>query len=82
MSEPLTNKGCYLGPARLHVPTIQAHRCLRMKALSAPANGHAKLATAKAVRPRMTRRLAEQRAVGDRKAPKFDGVAFLRTLKK
>lgn len=32
--------------------------------------------------PRMTRPLAEKRAVGDAKAPKFDGVAFLRSLKK
>ena len=30
----------------------------------------------------MTRRLAEKRAVGDPKAPKFDGAAFLRSLKK
>jgi hypothetical protein len=33
-------------------------------------------------RPRMTRELAEARAVGDPTKPKFDGVAFLRTLKK
>ena len=32
-------------------------------------------------RPRMTRELAEARAVGGGKG-KFDGVAFLRTLKK
>ena len=32
-------------------------------------------------RPRMTRELAEARAVGSGKG-KFDGVAFLRTLKK
>ena len=30
----------------------------------------------------MTRRLAEERAVGEAKAPKFDGVAFVRSLKK
>lgn len=30
----------------------------------------------------MTRRLAEERAVGDAKAPKFDGVVFVRSLKK
>jgi len=30
----------------------------------------------------MTRRLAEKRAVGHAKAPRFDGAAFLRTLKK
>jgi hypothetical protein len=33
-------------------------------------------------RPRMTRELAEARAVGDPTKPKFDGVAFLRSLKK
>jgi len=33
-------------------------------------------------RPRMTRVLAEKRAVGDSKAPKFDGVALLQSLKK
>jgi hypothetical protein len=30
----------------------------------------------------MPRELAEARAVGDATKPKFDGVAFLRTLKK
>ena len=33
-------------------------------------------------RPRMTRDIAEARAVGDPTKPKFDGVAFLRGLKK
>jgi hypothetical protein len=33
-------------------------------------------------RLRMTRFLAEKRAVGNARAPKFDGVAFLRSLKK
>ncbi len=37
---------------------------------------------AKAARPRMTRSLAEKRAVGDATARKFDGAAFLRSLKK
>jgi hypothetical protein len=32
--------------------------------------------------PQMTRELAEARAVGDPSKPKYDGVAFLRTLKK
>jgi len=32
--------------------------------------------------PRMTRQLAESRAVGDRKVKKFDGVKFLQGLKK
>ena len=37
--------------------------------------------TADKIRPRITRELAEARAVGGGKG-KFDGVAFLRTLKK
>ena len=32
--------------------------------------------------PRMTRELAEARAVGDPSKPKFDGVMFLRGLRK
>ena len=45
-------------------------------------NGHAKPRAAKPGRLRMTRRLAEKRAVGDAGKPKFDGVALLRSLKK
>ena len=52
-----------------------------VKIATAPANGRTK-AQPKLASPRMTRRLAEKRAVGDPDAPKFDGVAFLRTLKK
>jgi hypothetical protein len=52
-----------------------------MKTATAPANGRSK-AQPKPASLRMTRKLAEKRAVGDPKAPKFDGVAFLRTLKK
>ena len=40
-----------------------------------------KLKSAETLRPRMTRKLAEARAVAGGKG-KFDGVAFLRTLKK
>ena len=45
-------------------------------------NGRAKPRRPQSARPRMTRQLAEKRAVGDPKATKFDGVAFLRSLKK
>ncbi len=45
-------------------------------------NGHTKTRPAKSTGPRMTRRLAEKRAVGDAKGTKFDGVALLRSLKK
>ena len=54
------------------------HNTLRsMKAAAHKPNRRA----AEKVRPRMTRELAEARAVGGGKG-KFDGVAFLRTLKK
>lgn len=53
-----------------------------MKAATSIANGRTKLAPTTARGPRMTRSLAEKRAVGDPKAPRFDGVAFLRSLKK
>jgi antitoxin (DNA-binding transcriptional repressor) of toxin-antitoxin stability system len=46
------------------------------------ANGKPKFVVSKSPRPRMTRKLAEARAVGDTKAPKFDGTAFLAKLKK
>lgn len=55
------------------------HNTLRsMKAAAHKPNRRA----AEKVRPRMTRELAEARAVGDPTKPKFDGVAFLRSLKK
>lgn len=44
--------------------------------------GKTKFIVTKSSRPRMTRELAEQRAVGDADEPKFDGAAFLRSLKK
>ena len=53
-----------------------------MKTATSSANGRTKLAPRLARSPRMTRPLAEKRAVGDPKAPRFDGVAFLRLLKK
>jgi len=73
------------------VPTPEAYKSLApassqghipfMKIATASANGRSK-AQPKPGRLRMTRQLAEKHAVGDPKAPKFDGVAFLRTLKK
>lgn len=56
-----------------------------MKATStaeATTNGHAKAHATKRSPLRMTRHLAEKRAVGDASKPKFDGVALLRSLKK
>jgi hypothetical protein len=46
------------------------------------ANGKPKFVVSKGVTPRMTRKLAEARAVGDPKGLKFDGTAFLASLKK
>jgi hypothetical protein len=50
--------------------------------LGVTANGKPKFVVSKGARPRMTRRLAEARAVGDPKGLKFDGTQFLVSLKK
>lgn len=52
------------------------------KQLVVTSNGRPKFVVSKSARPRMTRKLAEARAVGDAKASKFDGAAFLASLKK
>jgi len=52
------------------------------KELVVTANGKPKFVVTKSARPRMTRRLAEARSVGDAGLPKFDGTAFLASLKK
>ena len=44
--------------------------------------GKRKLVLSKSARPKMTRKLAEARAIGNPKGPKFDGAAFLASLKK
>jgi hypothetical protein len=46
------------------------------------ANGKPKFFVSRGGRPKMTRALAESRAVGDPEASKFDGTAFLASLKK
>ena len=46
------------------------------------ANGKPKFVVSKGATPRMTRRLAEARAIGDPKGLKFDGTAFLASLKR
>ena len=66
---------------KLFAPASIQGYCWYMKTAMAPASGRSK-ARPKPGSLRMTRQLAEKRAVGDPKAPKFDGVAFLRTLKK
>ena len=52
------------------------------KQLVVTANGRPKFVVSKGVKPRMTRELAEARAVGDPQSPKFDGTAFLAGLKR
>lgn len=46
------------------------------------AKGKPKFIVSKSPRPRMTRQLAEERAVGAASARKFNGTGFLATLKK
>ena len=45
-------------------------------------NGKPKFVVSKSRRPKMTRKLAEARAVGSVGIAKFDGTAFLASLKK
>jgi antitoxin (DNA-binding transcriptional repressor) of toxin-antitoxin stability system len=52
------------------------------KQLVVTANGKPKFVVSKSSRPRMTRELAEARSVGNPEASKFDGTAFLASLKK
>jgi len=52
------------------------------KQLVVTAHGKPKFLVSKAARPKMTRELAEQRAIGDPKGLRFDGAAFLASLKK
>ena len=46
------------------------------------ANGKPKFVVSRGATPRMTRQLAEVRAVGNPRGLKFDGTAFLASLKK
>jgi len=52
------------------------------KQLVVTANGKPKFVVSKGARPRMTRKLAEARAIGHPKGAQFDGTAFLTSLKK
>jgi antitoxin (DNA-binding transcriptional repressor) of toxin-antitoxin stability system len=52
------------------------------KQLLVTANGRPRFVVTKSRRPKMTRKLAEARAVGDVTARKFDGTSFLKSLKK
>jgi len=52
------------------------------KQLLVTANGKPKFVVSKSSRPRMTRELGEKRAVGDAKGKRFNGAAFLASLKK
>lgn len=52
------------------------------KQLLVTAKGKPKFVVSKGAKPRMTRKLAEARAVGDAKGAPFDGATFLASLKK
>jgi hypothetical protein len=52
------------------------------KQLVVTSKGKPKFVVSKSAKPRMTRKLAEARAVGDPKGLQFDGTAFLASLKK
>ena len=52
------------------------------KQLLVTASGKPKFVVTRSQRPKMTRELAEERAVGSAARRKFDGTAFLRLLKK
>jgi antitoxin (DNA-binding transcriptional repressor) of toxin-antitoxin stability system len=52
------------------------------KQLVVTANGKPKFVVSKTRKPKMTRALAEARAVGKQESAKFDGTAFLSSLKK
>jgi hypothetical protein len=52
------------------------------KQLVVTANGKPKFVVSKSARPKMSRELAEERAVGDPSASYFNGTAFLVSLKK
>ena len=52
------------------------------KQLVITAKGKPKFVVSKGSKPKMTRELAEARSVGQSNASKFDGTAFLASLKK
>jgi antitoxin (DNA-binding transcriptional repressor) of toxin-antitoxin stability system len=52
------------------------------KQLVITAKGKPKFIVSKTPRPKMTRTVAEKRAVGDPQGPRFNGTAFLASLKK
>ena len=52
------------------------------KHLIVTANGKPKFVVSKSSTPKMTREMAEARSVGRPNASKFDGTAFLASLKK
>ncbi len=65
----------------LHNPRL-ADELAEGKKLVVTANGKPRFVVSKGARPRMTRKLAEARAIGDSKGSRFDGTAFLASLRK
>jgi hypothetical protein len=53
----------------------------KSKHLVIPANGKPKFIVSKSRKPKMTRKLAETWAIGKANGSKFDGAAFLLSLK-
>jgi hypothetical protein len=60
----------------------QAQQYLKGQQPVVTANGKPKFVVNRSRRPKMTRKLAEARAVGSVGAAKFDGTAFLGSLKR
>jgi hypothetical protein len=52
------------------------------KQLVVTSKGKPKFIVSRGERPKMTRKLAEARAVGQKDSKRFDGTAFLKSLKK
>ena len=74
MMKKLTTRKC-------HHDGDSAHRAIQSSQKAATGNRKSKVIAGKAQKPRMTRELAEARAVGRPVGTKFDGTAFLRSLK-
>jgi hypothetical protein len=57
-------------------------RLAKGKQLVVTANGKPKFLVSKSSQPKMSRKVAKKRAVGGSNSPRFNGTAFLASLKK
>jgi hypothetical protein len=71
-----------LARTRPALPSSRFQPCREGVHLVVTANGKRKFVMIKSSRPKMTRKLAEARAVGDTDAPSFNVTAFLASPKK